>query len=193
MGRSEPSGVQHCEPHPSSVVGHGDDFSTSLQFLHALRWCRPSRRSAPQRQPGAVDRPAAPAADIRRRQLRQLQTRSGRAVAGRGRAVLPAVLRRSGDAAGGQEEAVRQARGAAGRRALPRRRVRCRQDPPVGVELLRDYRCDPARPDRRRSRRSASSRSWPVFSASPSASTCWPITWWCASTSSNWTTPATRR
>ena len=39
-----------------------------------------------------------------------------------------------GDAAGGQEEAVRQARGAAGRRALPRRRVRRRQDPPAGVD-----------------------------------------------------------
>ena len=131
--------VQDREPHSSCVVGHGDDFSTSLQFLHAVQWCRPSRRSAPHRQPGAVDRPAASSADIRRRQLRQLPARSDRAVAGRGGAVLPAVLRRGGDAAGGQEEAVRQERGAAGRRALPRRRVRCRQDPLVGVDLLLDF------------------------------------------------------
>ena len=46
-----------------------------------------------------------------------------------------AVLRRGGAAAGGQEEAVRQARGAARCRAVPRRWVRCRQDPPVGVDV----------------------------------------------------------
>ena len=47
-----------------------------------------------------------------------------RAVAG-GRAVVPAVLRAGGGAAGRQEEAVRQARGAARCWALPRRRTRC--------------------------------------------------------------------
>ncbi len=41
-----------------------------------------------------------------------------------------------GRAAGGQEEAVRQARGAARCRAVPRRRVRRRQDPPAGVVVL---------------------------------------------------------
>ncbi len=90
----------------------------------------------PSVTPGAADRPAHPAADVRRRQLRHLQAGSGRAVAGRGRAVLPAVLRRRRSRGG----RARRSCSASARRcrvwALSRRRVRRRQDAPAGVVVL---------------------------------------------------------
>ena len=142
---------EHCELTPATLIGHTQNCSTSLWCVHArVQRCGAFGRSASHRHAGAVDRPTRSAADVRRRQLRHLPARPGRAVAGGGRAVVQAVLRAGGDTAGGQEEVVRQARGAARCRALPRRRVRRRQDAPAGVVVLSTV------PSRRPSPRSAS-------------------------------------
>ena len=112
--RSRLGRAQHGELHPSGGVGHEQHCNTSLRCLHGrVQRRRTSGRPAPQGHAGATDRPTDPAADLRRRQLRHLHPRSRRAVAVRGRAVLPAVLRPGGRATGRQEEAVRPARGAA--------------------------------------------------------------------------------
>ena len=133
--------AQHCELRPVTLGGHTQNHNTPLRCLHArVQRCRASGRSTSQRHPGAADRSADPAAHVRRRQLRHLHARSGGAVAGRGDAGVPAVLRAGGAAAGRQEEAVRQARRAARGGGVPRRRIRCRQDAPAGVVVLRGRR-----------------------------------------------------
>ena len=69
-----------------------------------LRTAGPSGGPTSHRVAGAADRPVGPAADLRRRQLRQLPSRSRRADPGRRRAVLPGVLRRGGAPPCGPQE-----------------------------------------------------------------------------------------